>query len=59
MLRSPSLQPRLVRVRVRDALICTANLSLRGGLMAKMTIFLLGFLAITIGIGMLATIPPG
>jgi len=26
--------------------------------MAKMTIFLLGFLALTITIGMLATIPP-
>jgi len=27
--------------------------------MGKMTLFLLGFLALTIGIGMLATIPPG
>jgi hypothetical protein len=44
---------------MRYALICTANLSLRGGPMAKMTIFLLGFLALTITIGMLATIPPG
>jgi hypothetical protein len=31
----------------------------RGGHMAKMTIFLLGFLALTITIGLLATIPPG
>jgi len=27
--------------------------------MARMTIFLLGFLALTITLGMLATIPPG
>jgi hypothetical protein len=32
---------------------------MRGGPMGKMTLFLLGFLALTIGIGMLATIPPG
>jgi hypothetical protein len=36
---------------------CTA--ASRGGHMAKMTIFLLGFLALTLTIGMLATIPPG
>jgi len=27
--------------------------------MAKMTLFLFGFLVLTIGIGVLATIPPG
>ncbi|WP_139214145.1 hypothetical protein [Pseudomonas sp. NFACC02] len=46
-------------VMKRHAVICTATLSLRGGLMAKMTLFLLGFLALTLTIGMLATIPPG
>lgn len=36
----------------------TANLSSRGSLMAKLAVFLVGFLVLTILIGVLATVPP-
>ncbi len=43
---------------MRGVFACTANLSFRGGPMAKLAIFLVGFLVLTITVGLLATISP-
>jgi hypothetical protein len=58
MIATPSLQTETDGAFMRGVFACTANLSFRGGPMAKLAIFLVGFLVLTITVGLLATISP-